>query len=629
MRRLLALCIFLCWVSCCAAQSVTPGTTDAIQCTSATGTSYSKTFNIPAGPNLLAVVTLAWGNNNNGNDAISVSTITLGGSSILSDSVQASGAVSSNQGSGYYGWVQNFAVPNPTTGSSVTLAYTVSATAYRLCANIVTFTNVNQTTPIRPGSSQTANVSNLYGGWISILVPSQMGDLAFSSFAASSSGLTGAQTAAGLSASNATGYGYWGNAYQTSTAPQLLFVWGNAGASNYVGQSAFSIQSVSNSTVIKAIGGLVVGPLPGQISQMGGTNIGSAISGEIAGINGAVTPAGANLINSFFNSSGGTAGGTPTATTAGNSLLGDYGYNTWTASGIGGITFSNALSIGNLLAPVVSNDGTVNTATGTLGINCLTSATNDCTPFYDVVSTGDWTGTASLGLWFESTCTGSSTDCGSQVGLNSNNNTAGFSYHVDGVTPCSYNGFSFDATQGTGNCLTGLYKTNTLYRINYQIATGPGVTATFTSGSPVISATQTFTANQAIEFTNSGGSLPTPLAASTIYYVLPTDLSGTTFEISLTNYPTSQIYTTGIPIVLTSAGSGTTTATPTDQLVYCNAAGTVIGTQTLAAYTTNESPIGRFSIGINGEAPTSAFNFYYYGIALDGTGKFSNTECVL
>lgn len=76
-------------------------------------------------------------------------------------------------------------------------------------------------------------------------------------------------------------------------------------------------------------------------------------------------------------------------------------------------------------------------------------------------------------------------------------------------------------------------------------------TCTISNASPaVITYTNTFVAGQAVYFTTSG-SLPTGITASTIYYVISTGLSGSSFEIAATPG--------GTAINTSSAGSGTQT----------------------------------------------------------------------
>jgi hypothetical protein len=78
-------------------------------------------------------------------------------------------------------------------------------------------------------------------------------------------------------------------------------------------------------------------------------------------------------------------------------------------------------------------------------------------------------------------------------------------------------------------------------------------TATFTASSASIAASNNFVAGLRVTFSNSGGALPTGISAGTQYYVLSTGLTGSTFEISLTNG--------GSAVVPSSAGTGTQTVT--------------------------------------------------------------------
>ena len=625
MRRLFLIFALLFAPSWCGAQSVVPGTVDTIQCTSATGTSYSKNFNIPAsGGNLLAVIPVSWGNNANGNNNITITAISLGGTSILANTPGP--AINSNT-SGYYGWIQDFYLANPPTGASETLSITFSATNYRSCANAVTFLNVNQTTPIMPGSYQTAiNNTGIYGGLISTLGPSQNRNIIFSSQTNSTDSLSSGQTSAGNSSSNATGYGYWQNAYSTNSSPQLRFTWGGGSHTDYICMLAFSIQSIANSSVEASVGGVSIGTLPGQISNRGGASIGSAVSGKLGSIGGLSEPSGTLLVNSFINFSGGTNGAAPTTTTLGNSVKGDYDYYTWSIASMGGgITYSNGLSIGNLLQPVESNDGTVNTATGTLGILCTTGTSVHCGQISS--SVGGWGQSASMGYWFESTCTGATQDCGAGAGIESiDGNVAGLSVHVNGTgPPCNYSGFSIDdAAESPSGCISA-YAPGTLYRVNLQMNDGESpFTATFSTTTPIITGTNTLAANQAVQISNSGGSLPAGISANTTYYVLPIGLSGSQFTLG-----TVQSSQGGTPIQVTSAGSGTQTVTVYDQATICNAAGTFLGNLVNKAVTTPHVP-GQVSFGIGGEEPSVAgFLYYWYGAVLDGTGKFSGTGCVL
>lgn len=77
-------------------------------------------------------------------------------------------------------------------------------------------------------------------------------------------------------------------------------------------------------------------------------------------------------------------------------------------------------------------------------------------------------------------------------------------------------------------------------------------TVTFTNGSAVISATNTFVAGDVVSFSTTG-TLPTNFATVTAYYVISTGLSGSQFEVSAT--------AGGSAISAGSAGTGTQTCT--------------------------------------------------------------------
>jgi hypothetical protein len=84
-------------------------------------------------------------------------------------------------------------------------------------------------------------------------------------------------------------------------------------------------------------------------------------------------------------------------------------------------------------------------------------------------------------------------------------------------------------------------------------AAGTPSTVTFSNGSAVISATNSFTVGQAVKFTTTG-SLPTNFNTSTIYYVISTSLSSSQFEVATSKG--------GTAVTAGSAGSGTQSMVP-------------------------------------------------------------------
>ena len=85
-----------------------------------------------------------------------------------------------------------------------------------------------------------------------------------------------------------------------------------------------------------------------------------------------------------------------------------------------------------------------------------------------------------------------------------------------------------------------------------KAATVAPVTVTFTNSSALVAGTNTYAAGDTVEFTTTGG-LPTNFTASTVYYVLPTNLTGAQFEVSATFG--------GAAITAGSAGTGVDTST--------------------------------------------------------------------
>lgn len=108
------------------------------------------------------------------------------------------------------------------------------------------------------------------------------------------------------------------------------------------------------------------------------------------------------------------------------------------------------------------------------------------------------------------------------------------------------------ASLATGSGLPGDY----IIKTGFQGVSSTG-TATFTNSSANIGYTNSFVANQAVQFTSSG-TLPTNFALNTTYYVIATGLSVSNIQVSAT--------VGGSAITAGSAGSGTQTlATATVQ----------------------------------------------------------------
>jgi hypothetical protein len=149
--------------------SVTLNTTNttAFDQSSTTSSNY---FNVdPGGSNTVAFACVTW------SDAagISVSSITYNGNAMT-----AAGPASYNAQDGPdYPYAQVFYLANPPTGwNDLTVTFNTSATD--IYTNLISFDNVDQTTPIRPGTYQNPiNQSSTSGGTYSMTISSNPSDL--------------------------------------------------------------------------------------------------------------------------------------------------------------------------------------------------------------------------------------------------------------------------------------------------------------------------------------------------------------------------------------------------------------------------------------------------------------------
>jgi len=128
-----------------------------------------------------------------------------------------------------------------------------------------------------------------------------------------------------------------------------------------------------------------------------------------------------------------------------------------------------------------------------------------------------------------------------------------------------YDGTQFQLSSGAGSSsgggggggATGAGTDQVFYE-NDKLATGSytignasiNIACTFTNGSAVVTAANTFVADQPVRF-NTAGTLPTNFSTSAFYYVISTGLSSSAFQVSST--------IGGTAIVAGSAGTGTHT----------------------------------------------------------------------
>jgi hypothetical protein len=374
---------------------------------------------------------------------------------------------------------------------------------------------------------------------------------------------------------------------------------------------------------VQSINGATISYGQGNVNTLNGKFI-NPYSGYLKSWNTLAFPLTALPITVFTDFHGGTNAAVPNTTSLGNSTYG--GAPTFNVTGMGpNMVYSNGLAIGALYKPV-NVTGTVYNATGTLTLGCTTTSTTNAATECGVISEYFSGGSvSSLGFWVQTNCNANlSIDCGALGGLVSSVGSDYVLPHFNpapgGTNPCNYNGIEFETTAGTSTtCLP--YTNGATYRINVQENKGGApFTVTFSNGSAVITGTQTLGANQSVELSTTGA-LPTNFATGTIYYVSATGLSGTTFELSAKQG--------GTPIVAGSAGSGTQTTTIYNQLSICLQNGTFVGNLVLPANSTAYTTGGVW-MGVSGEGATaSGYTYYFGGYALDATGKFSSTECLL
>jgi hypothetical protein len=127
-----------------------------------------------------------------------------------------------------------------------------------------------------------------------------------------------------------------------------------------------------------------------------------------------------------------------------------------------------------------------------------------------------------------------------------------------------------------------------------------GLAATFTNGSAnITTATNTYAADDVVQFTNATGALPTGFSTSTNYYVLASGLSSTNIQVSATSG--------GVAITAGSAGVGSQTVTRQNICVFTN------GLSTITTPVVHGLRVGEFIV-IRGSGAPSGFvnNGTYY-----------------
>jgi hypothetical protein len=199
-----------------------------------TGTSYSHAFSVTAGGSNIAAFACI---NPLGTPSLTITSITYGGSSMTS--------VGAAQGAGTGGAsvLQCFVLVNPPTGSN-TLAFTCSVGCVSATANLVSYTGVNQSTPVRSGTYASTNCSSSCST-ISLTITSNTADLTMSA-------VSGGNGIPNISSTNQTSDGIlnsasegFGSDHATTPASSVTHTWTMSSGSGVPPMVGFSIQAAS------------------------------------------------------------------------------------------------------------------------------------------------------------------------------------------------------------------------------------------------------------------------------------------------------------------------------------------------------------------------------------------------
>jgi len=242
-----------------------------------------------------------------------------------------------------------------------------------------------------------------------------------------------------------------------------------------------------------------------------------------------------------MNFSGATSGTALSAANLSTSMQGWEGAP-WIESGTASTLFSSAAARTVLSSFGPLNDGsTLLGGTTPNGVQFTSSGAN--TDSWQITvgngytaQIGQYKSPFSLGLWYSNTasCTGATWNfdtvaVGSYGGgtndfLNERNNNGA------GVGTCN---FAIETLLGVTNIVTDIpYIAGNWYWFDY-LFNGQSATATFTNGSAIIGATNSFVSGDIVNFTTTGG-LPTNFATSTDYCISATNLSASQFSVGLT-----------------------------------------------------------------------------------------------
>lgn len=152
------------------------------------------------------------------------------------------GAASKDDSSNAYSQV--FYLVNPTTGSN-TLSITATGTVRDVYMNLTSFTGVDQTTPVRPGTYFNATgtvVTDGSGNYTKILT-SAVGDMTFSCVNGQGGGNVNSNK---TSNGSSLGGGYSGASDRAVGAATVTHTWSGGGAGTAISFCGFSIQAAGS-----------------------------------------------------------------------------------------------------------------------------------------------------------------------------------------------------------------------------------------------------------------------------------------------------------------------------------------------------------------------------------------------
>lgn len=183
------------------------------------------------GSNLCAFACLAWDNT----AGLSISSVTYGGVTMTScGAVDNNGTIFS----------QVFYLVNPPTGSN-SLVVTLSGTPADLYFDLVSFTGVDQTTPVRPATYTTgAGTAQAGTTSYSLVISSDANDLTLSCLNGGLNNvITTNQTRGGFSTAGTDSYAH---DRATTAASSVTHTWSGSGSSKPIAIVGFSIQALSS-----------------------------------------------------------------------------------------------------------------------------------------------------------------------------------------------------------------------------------------------------------------------------------------------------------------------------------------------------------------------------------------------